>query len=120
MTFLLLFLLFAKHWIADFVLQFEYMIKEKGQYGVRGGIEHAILHGILTAIILLVFLNDLLPAAIFGALDGIIHYHIDYVKARWGSRDIHTQKFWIQIGADQFAHATFYIWLSWILLPVLY
>jgi hypothetical protein len=119
MIFLLLFVLAVKHWIADFVLQFEYMVEQKGLYGQAGGIEHALLHGVFTAVVLLAFFDNVMIAAIFGLLDSVTHYHIDYVKARWGTRDPATQKFWIQLGADQLAHYTFYIWLVWILQNVI-
>jgi hypothetical protein len=119
MIFLLLFLLAVKHWIADFVLQFDHMVQQKGTYGLRGGIEHALIHGTFTGIILMAFSNNMLVAAMFGVLDSVVHYHIDYVKARWGTTDASTQKFWIQLGADQLAHYTFYIWLVWILQDVI-
>lgn len=115
MIFLLLFVLAVKHWIADFVLQFEYMVEQKGTYGLKGGIEHALLHGILTTIVLTAFTNNIMAAAMFGLLDSVVHYHIDYIKARWGTRNANQQRFWIQLGADQLAHYTFYIWLIWIL-----
>ena len=115
----MLFLLVVKHWIADFILQFEYMVQQKGTYGLMGGIEHAIMHGIFTAVIVTVFVNNVSAGLIFGLLDSVVHYHIDYVKARWGARDTGTQKFWIQLGADQLAHYTFYIWMVWILQEVI-
>ena len=115
MIFLLLFALAVKHWIADFVLQFEYMVEQKGLYGHRGGIEHALVHGILTGIVLTIFINNIFVSVMFGLLDSVIHYHTDYVKARWGTRDANKQRFWIQLGADQLAHYSFYIWLGWII-----
>lgn len=118
MIFLLLFLLAVKHWIADFVLQFEYMVEQKGLYGHRGGVEHAVIHGILTGIILVVFTNNIFASVMFGVLDSVVHYHVDYVKARWGTQNLTQQRFWIQLGADQLAHYTFYIWLVWILQDV--
>lgn len=115
MIFLLLTLLFVKHWFADFVAQFEYMVEQKGRYGLRGGIDHALMHGTLTAALVAVFLDSVVPGICLGLLDAVVHYHIDYVKARWGTKDPAIQKFWIQLGADQMAHALFYIWLVWIL-----
>lgn len=115
MIFLLLTLLFVKHWFADFVVQFEYMVEQKGQYGRIGGVEHAILHGVLTTVLVAVFLDSVVPGLLLGLLDAVIHYHIDYVKARFGTKDPATQKFWIQLGADQMAHSMFYIWLVWLL-----
>lgn len=119
MIFLLLFLLFAKHWIADFVLQSEYQVQQKGIYGASGGIEHAGIHGALTMFVLFCFLESLVPCVILAVLDAVVHYHVDYVKARWGTRDPNTARFWRELGADQFAHATGYIWLCWILQPVI-
>ena len=115
MIFWLFVLLTVKHWIADFVLQFEYMVQQKGTYGRRGGLDHAIMHGVLTAIVMWICLSisSIWPAVVLGIIDATAHYHIDYVKARWGTRDPNTQRFWIELGADQMAHWLFYIWLVW-------
>jgi hypothetical protein len=115
MVFLLLFLLALKHFIADFVFQSEYQVSQKGIYGAGGGIEHALWHGMFTFVVLAVVLELLVPAVVLGVLDALVHYHIDYIKARWGSRDANTQRFWRELGLDQFCHMTFYIWLAWIL-----
>jgi hypothetical protein len=119
MIFLFIFLLFVKHWIADFVLQSEYQVQQKGIYGAGGGIEHAAIHGILTMVVLFCFLDSILPCIVFGLIDSVVHYHVDYVKARWGTKDPNTARFWRELGADQLAHATFYIWLGWILQSVI-
>jgi hypothetical protein len=115
MIFLLLFLLALKHYIADFLFQSEYQVSQKGIYGAGGGVEHAIWHAMLTFLVLVMVLELVLPAFVLGILDGLVHYHIDYVKARWGSKDANTQRFWRELGFDQFCHMTFYIWLAWIL-----
>jgi hypothetical protein len=115
MIFWLLVFLIIKHYIADFVLQFEYMVEQKGTYGRRGGLDHALMHGALTAMVMYVCLSvvSVVPAVVLGLIDSIMHYHIDYVKARWGTRDPNKQRFWIELGADQMAHYLFYIWLVW-------
>jgi hypothetical protein len=41
---LVLALLFIKHWFADFVVQFDYMVEQKGIYGAEGGIHHSLIH----------------------------------------------------------------------------
>ena len=39
---------FVKHMIADYYLQFSWMIKDKGTYNAKGGIAHSGLHALLT------------------------------------------------------------------------
>ena len=41
-----------KHFFADFMLQFPYMIEQKGTYGAEGGIHHATIHAAFTFMIL--------------------------------------------------------------------
>jgi len=113
--FTLLLLLFIKHWIADFVIQSEWQVSQKGTYLAAGGLLHAGIHGVLTALVLMFFIPILYTAVIMGLLDMLIHYHTDYVKARFGTKDPNTQMFWIQLGLDQLCHSAFYIWLVWIL-----
>lgn len=115
MIFALLFLLITKHLVADFILQSDYQVRQKGKYGASGGIEHAGTHGIFTTLVLFLFFEHAAPAVVFGLLDSVIHYHIDYVKARFGTKDANTQKFWRQLGIDQWCHYCFYIWLVWLL-----
>lgn len=119
MIFTLLFLLVLKHFIADFVLQSEYQVRQKGRYGAGGGIEHAGIHGLFTTLILFSFLESAMPAMVFGLIDSVVHYHIDYVKARFGTRDPNTPAFWRQLGLDQFCHQCFYIWLVWVLYDII-
>ena len=107
-----LFTLFAlKHLIADYYLQFSWMIKDKGTYGAWGGIAHAKFHGLLTFLLLLLFVNPLI-AFLFGALDSIIHYHVDYVKSNfWKSKNLgpSDQMYWAVHGTDQFLHMMTYV-----------
>jgi hypothetical protein len=52
---LLLFLLFTKHLILDFLYQPPYQWKNKGTYGHLGGIVHAGQHALATFSVLLFF-----------------------------------------------------------------
>ena len=70
-----------KHFLADFVLQREYQFRNKGKYGHPGGILHAAVHGFGT-FISLVWCIPITWAAGLAVLDLLIHYHIDWVKAR--------------------------------------
>jgi hypothetical protein len=117
--FLILFLLIVKHYIADFMLQSEYQVREKGIYGATGGLEHAATHGILTCLALVFVLEFIMSAITLAVLDTIVHYHIDYIKARWGTKDANLQRFWRELGLDQMCHYLFYVWLVWILHDVI-
>ena len=116
--FIILLLLLIKHWIADFVLQSDWQVSQKGVYGAWGGIIHSFIHGLLTAIIMS-FVFSIIPVALIaGVLDSVIHYHIDYIKARFGEKDPNQQMFWTHLGLDQLCHYCFYLWLVWILFDV--
>ena len=52
-VFLLLSLFGIKHFIADFALQYQYMVRDKGIYGAAGGLHHAFLHASLTFFVLI-------------------------------------------------------------------
>ena len=109
---LLLTLLIIKHYFADFMLQTDNMLKNKGNYGHVGGIDHALTHGLLTFLVVLSFLGfSLIPTFGVSVLDGVIHYHIDYIKAKFGEKDISKKKFWYHFGLDQLAHYLTYILL---------
>lgn len=103
-----LYLLFIKHYIIDFVMQTDEMVKQKGTYGAKMGLWHSGQHAIATMMVAILFFS--IPSAIIiGLLDGIIHYHIDYIKMRYGCRDVTKPQFWNQLGLDQLAHALTYL-----------
>jgi len=108
-TILLLFLGFsAKHFLCDYVLQFNNMIREKGTYGARGGLYHAGLHGWFTFVVLLPFFPGM--AILAGIVDAVVHYHIDWTKMQLGKNlTTSDRQYWIYFGLDQFAHYLTYI-----------
>ena len=111
MVFILLGLLFVKHWFADFVVQFDYMVEQKGLYGAAGGIHHAGIHALFTMLCFIPFLA--LPySMVLGAIDGVVHYHIDWLKMRINRiRQLNVTKgeFWLWLGTDQLAHSLTYL-----------
>ena len=107
---LLLTLLFFKHYVVDFILQTDDMVAHKGIYGDPIGIDHSLYHAMATLMILMLFTFPIW-ALILALLDGLLHYHIDYVKMAYGNRDIKTKAFWNQLGLDQFLHALTYIFI---------
>jgi hypothetical protein len=119
MEYLTLFTAFIlKHFIADFPLQSQRMVDEKGTYGKEGGIIHAGIHGWFTMLIITLFYVttgwDITAASIIGALCGlldmIIHYHVDWAKMRLG-RGLTPQDrcFWTLLGVDQMLHYLTYV-----------
>ena len=114
-TILLLLALFGvKHFVCDFLLQYPYMLAEKGIYGARGGVDHAAIHSIGTLIVLVIALpwglTAHFAAVILALFDGVAHYHIDWLKQRF-NRGLTPadREFWIWFGADQTLHYLTYI-----------
>jgi hypothetical protein len=113
------FTLFAlKHLIADYYTQYSWMIKDKSTYGAFGGIAHATWHGILTLIVLWLIGTPVLFSILLSALDGLIHYHIDYVKSNiWKKKRLthNDQLYWVVHGTDQFLHLMTYVFIIFLL-----
>ena len=104
--------LMTKHVIADYFMQYSWMIKDKGTYGAFGGVAHASWHGILTGLVLVLFDQPLFFSIALGVLDSIIHYHVDYIKSNvWKSKGYTPvdQMYWVTHGVDQFAHFLTYV-----------
>ena len=80
----LLLILQIKHCYADFVIQTYAQTVRKGIYRDACGISHSLDHVWATYVVLLIFniFHPLSTVAILitGAVEGIIHYHIDWAK----------------------------------------
>lgn len=111
-------LLQFKHWIADFVLQTDKMITEKGVYGSRFGVYHSVIHAVGTFFAFL-WVHPIIAVAT-AIIDFILHYHIDWAKININKRYNYTPndaKFWYWLGADQMLHQyTYIILLGWVFL----
>lgn len=121
MEILFLFLLLqVKHYYADFVIQTYQQTVRKGIYRDLVGLSHSIDHVWSTLVILFFFsLFHHLPASVIlfvAVAEGIIHYHIDWCKVHYGTKDITKPLFWNQFGMDQLAHQLTYILMAWYLL----
>lgn len=110
---ILLALLCIKHFIVDFPLQKPYHYQNKGIYGHPGGIQHALYHGVGTTLCFIWWAP--FASVIIGAIDGLIHYHIDWAKVHLNTKynltPTNSEKFWWLLGADQLAHYLTYIFL---------
>lgn len=111
-------LLFVKHFIADFILQTKYQIENKGIYGNRGGLLHAATHAAGTFIVVYFFSYYLWVPIFIGLLDGIIHYHVDWLKVKINEHFYlrpSDKQFWWTFGADQLLHSLTYVFFTWMM-----
>ena len=117
---ILLFLLQLKHCYADFVIQTYAQTVHKGIYRDAIGISHTLDH-VWTSMLCLLLFSFYIPIPLSVVLwmpfvEGIIHYHIDWTKVHFGSKDNTKPVFWAQFGYDQLAHQVTYIWMIWYIL----
>lgn len=110
-TVILLLILFGtKHFICDFVLQFPYMLNDKGRYGAAGGIHHAGIHALGTIVILLLVGLTVIDTMVLSIIDGLAHYHIDWGKQQFiKGLSVVDRMFWVWLGADQGLHYLTYV-----------
>jgi hypothetical protein len=107
----------VKHVICDGPLQTLRMVQDKSHYGRPFGLIHALIHAIGTAIVLLSFGLPFSFSVSLAALDGAIHYHVDYFKNNlvramsWTTTD---GPYWWAFTADQTLHHMTYILLVWL------
>ena len=114
--FIILALLFIKHWYIDFVNQTMEEIVGKGIYGNFAGVMHSAKHGIGTAIIICLATGQINLGLMLGFLDFVLHYHIDWAKININKRWNYTpadHQFWTWLGADQLAHSLTYLFIVW-------
>jgi hypothetical protein len=101
-------LLFFKHFVLDFPLQFPYNYKNKGKYGHPGGLAHAGAHTLGSFLILIPVLGATGPLYVLCLIEGIIHYHVDWAKMNInkisGWTPANSEQFWWLLGFDQLLH----------------
>jgi len=118
---LLLLLLIAalqiKHLIADFFLQNSKMIMGREVYWHLGRAQHAGIHAIFSTLVLGIFGTPLVPLLAIVVAEFIIHFHIDWLKARYSvNRNLQPDQplYWYAMGTDQAAHQLTYLVMAWI------
>jgi hypothetical protein len=113
-TWLILALLFFKHFLADFCWQSDRMLRDKGHFGRLGGLQHAGLHGALTYVILMHFLS-MQACIMLAVFDAVIHYMVDWSHRRITVKmPTDSNVFWMWIGIDQFVHAVTYLSIGFV------
>ena len=108
-----------KHFIADYMLQTKYMLRNKGIYGHPGGIFHAVVHMVTSVPVLLGLGVELSLVLALLLLEGVLHYHIDWSKEQVQSRlaiGIKRVEYWYLFGLDQVLHHLTYVMMFWIIL----
>ena len=111
-TWLILALLFVKHFLADFCWQTDKMLRDKGHLLRLGGLQHAGLHGALTYVILMHFLG-IQACVMLAVFDAAVHYTIDWCHRRATARlKSDSNVFWAWIGFDQLLHALTYLMIG--------
>lgn len=118
MSYQLLFVLLGlqiKHLILDFMWQPPFEWQNKGTYGHPGGIQHSVKQALGTYFVLLLTGVSLPVMILFTVSDGLIHYHVDWLKMNFNKANSYTpsdEKFWHMLGFDQFAHQITYIMIA--------
>lgn len=95
----------AIHWIADFVLQSDWMAKNKSSNN-KALISHVSVYTITLLVFSLVFL-PVEYAYIWALINGVLHLGVDYVTSRintylWNKGRVHD--FFVMVGFDQLIH----------------
>jgi hypothetical protein len=119
LTFILLVVFQVKHFVADFPLQFPYMLRKfrPGWDFVLPLFVHCAVHGLFTLFICLYFAPRLWWLAIvdFGA-----HFVMDRLKSgpRYLGRfnDTKSTGFWVTFGLDQMVHHLTSIYIIWVII----
>src|SRR5262249_47539477 len=90
-----------KHFLCDFAFQTPRQIQAKGNYGQRGGLEHAGLHAVTSLPALLMLTQSAAIVAVAVAGEFAVHYHVDFSKARidrWWGFSTQSTAYWIVFG----------------------
>ena len=80
-----------------------------------GGLTHSGHHALGTLLCTYAATRSWSISFLAAAIDFVCHYHIDYVKTRFGPKDVTHPYFWRWFGIDQAAHMLTYLFLSTII-----
>ena len=114
--FLLFGLLQIKHTLADYFLQTPIMLSGRGEYLHFGRALHAGVHLIGSAIAFAIVGTPLWIMAIIVLIEWVVHFHIDWAKARYSdTRELAPNQaaYWRAAGLDQWMHQMTYIAMVW-------
>jgi hypothetical protein len=117
---LLVALYVIKHIFVDYVLQRVLRHTNKRRYGSRDGFVHASLHADTTFVLVTCWLfamhgssvAHVITGLLMACIDGISHYHIDWVKSNIVHKyrlSVKPKLLFLANVIDQLLHITFYI-----------
>ncbi len=113
---LLLCLMQVKHMFADFFLQTPRMLSGRGAYFHMGRAQHAGVHFLGSVLVFLLMGAAPVFLIVVCLLEWVVHFHIDYGKARYNETKHLTPTqslFWWAMGADQALHQLTYVGMAW-------
>lgn len=117
-TVLMLFCLFlVKHMFADYFMQTPKMLNGRGQYWHLGRAHHAAIHMVGSMLVFAVVGTSLMFLLVVCFAEWIIHFHIDWAKARHSEAKGYTPidgEFWRAFGIDQTLHGLTYVAMIWL------
>lgn len=108
-----------KHFIADYLLQPNWILAGKGDVRLPGGYAHAGIHAVFSFIVLLVCGTSFGLAATLLVAEFVVHYALDYAKvyySRGVSMESQPRRYWALHGADQLTHQLTYIAMVYVVL----
>ncbi|TCK99009.1 uncharacterized protein DUF3307 [Shimia isoporae] len=117
MVLLLIAALQIKHLFADFFLQNAKMIMGREKYWHMGRAQHAGIHAVFSIGVLAVFGTPLGALSAIVIAEFVIHFHIDWLKARYSvNRNLQPDQplYWYAMGTDQAAHQLTYLVMVWV------
>src|SRR3954454_14721524 len=111
----------VKHFVVDYLLQPGWVLRGKGDLRQPGGYVHAGVHALGSLPAFFIAGLGIAEIAAFAAAEFVIHYTIDYSKARLARNSKsgpNTRAFWAIHGADQLMHQLTYAGLIYAALRV--
>ena len=115
--FLLLVMLQVKHLLADYVLQFGFMLRGREDFFHAGRLAHVSIQAIGSGLVLFVLGTEAGLLQVLVVAESVAHYLIDWSKAAWVANRALTpqdRSFWWATGADQCLHQLSYLAICWV------
>ncbi|MEM1378137.1 MAG: DUF3307 domain-containing protein [Pseudomonadota bacterium] len=111
-----------KHFVADYLLQNEWIIRGKRSFTHLGGYVHAGVHAIGTIVTLGVLTGlGAREVLLIGGAEFVVHYLLDFAKAHYGDHYTSVdepKRFWAAHGFDQMLHHFTYLTIAYAVVTI--
>ncbi|WP_373049897.1 DUF3307 domain-containing protein [Thalassovita aquimarina] len=114
--------LVVKHYVADYLLQFPWMIRQKGNPRAIGGYAHVGIHALGTVAVFGLLGLPLGVTLALALAEAVTHYLIDFTKDRTGNNVTSSDRprlFWAIHGLDQLFHSLTYLAMTYVLITAI-